>query len=102
MTIISFVSAKGGTGKTSIAASTATVLSHLNLKTLLIDLDYATNGLTLLFLDKISKVVELKGQNKDELRGILEISEEPGERDVRITNVGENLDLLPSTYSYQV
>lgn len=40
------ISGKGGTGKTIIASSVAFVLAHCGFKTLLIDMDFATNGLT--------------------------------------------------------
>lgn len=44
--IVAITSSKGGTGKSIIAASIAYILSHCGFKTLLIDMDLFTHGLT--------------------------------------------------------
>jgi len=49
MTIISLISGKGGSGKTSVALSFAQVLAILQYKVLLIDLDTATHGASYFF-----------------------------------------------------
>ncbi len=43
---ISILSAKGGTGKTSIAVSIGYLLAHCGFKTLLVDMDLFTHGIT--------------------------------------------------------
>lgn len=53
--IISFVSGKGGVGKTALALSLAQILSSLNKRVLLMDLDLATHGATYFFQDKIER-----------------------------------------------
>jgi MinD-like ATPase involved in chromosome partitioning or flagellar assembly len=71
--VICFVSGKGGTGKTTTAASLAKLLATLEKQVLLIDMDAATNGLSLLFLDKL--VLQKQASNEkyifcwDELPG---------------------------------
>ena len=52
-TKISFISGKGGSGKTTISLSLAKMLSDCNIKVLLIDCDTATNGATYFFESKI-------------------------------------------------
>ena len=58
MKTISILSGKGGTGKSSISISIASLLAHCGLRTLIIDLDLFTHGLTFYSLgsslDKIS------------------------------------------------
>ncbi|HEY2361063.1 MAG TPA: ParA family protein [Candidatus Angelobacter sp.] len=49
MTTISLISGKGGAGKTSVALSLAQVLTILNYKVLLVDLDSATHGASYFF-----------------------------------------------------
>ena len=47
--IITFLSGKGGSGKTTLALSTAKLLCDCGLKVLLVDCDLATNGATYFF-----------------------------------------------------
>ena len=47
-------SAKGGSGKTVLCASFAAFLSDLGKKVLVVDVDAATNGLTLLYLSEVN------------------------------------------------
>ncbi len=58
MKTISIISGKGGTGKSSISVSISSLLAHCGFKTLIIDLDLFTHGLTFYSLgsslDKIS------------------------------------------------
>lgn len=51
---ISFISGKGGSGKTTMALSIASILSKCGIKTLLIDCDLSTNGATYFYEDKLS------------------------------------------------
>lgn len=51
---ISFISGKGGSGKTTLALSMASMLSTCGIKTLLIDCDMSTNGATYFHEDKLS------------------------------------------------
>jgi len=63
--VISFISAKGGSGKTVTASSVGHFLARLGFQTLLIDSDASTNGLTLLFLPN---VVGSKSSRKEAFR----------------------------------
>ena len=52
--IISLLSGKGGSGKTTLALSFATMLSDCKIRTLLVDCDLSTNGATYFFEDQMS------------------------------------------------
>ena len=53
--IYCLASAKGGSGKTVLCASFAAFLTELGKKVLMVDLDAATNGLTLLYLNEVNE-----------------------------------------------
>ena len=52
--IISLLSGKGGSGKTTLALSFASMLSDCKIRTLLVDCDLSTNGATYFFEDQMS------------------------------------------------
>ena len=52
---IAFLSGKGGSGKTTLALSIASLLSRCNIKVLLIDCDLSTNGATYFYEGKLSQ-----------------------------------------------
>ena len=93
--VFSFISAKGGTGKTILAASIATLLGGLGKKVLIIDLDAATNGLTLLYLKELSDVKNLQKNDTKELLGIFECY---GSKLPSIININQGIDIIPSAY----
>lgn len=88
--IVTFISSKGGSGKTVTAASLATLLSELGIKVLLIDADAATNGLTLLFLEHL---LRQPPSNSDIDAGLFELS---AERSIALIDVSENLTFIPA------
>lgn len=51
---ITFLSGKGGSGKTTLALSMASLLSSCGVKTLLIDCDLSTNGATYFYEERLS------------------------------------------------
>lgn len=51
--VICFASAKGGSGKTIISATLAKLLTGLGKKVLIVDMDAATNGLSLFYLEEL-------------------------------------------------
>ncbi|MBF0611027.1 MAG: ParA family protein [Magnetococcales bacterium] len=55
--VICFASAKGGAGKTILTASFGSFLADLKKKVLLIDCDWSTHGLTLLYLEPVKKSI---------------------------------------------
>lgn len=94
--IICFCSAKGGVGKTIISASFAKLLSNLGKKILLIDLDAATNGLTLFYLDKL---IKFKKSNHDaKISGIFEVKENA---EITPFEISKNIKMVPSAYVMQ-
>lgn len=54
VTIISFVSGKGGSGKTTTALGMAKLLADVGLKVLVVDLDMATHGATYFFSPQLT------------------------------------------------
>ncbi|MCD7962796.1 MAG: ParA family protein [Rikenellaceae bacterium] len=96
MKVYSFISAKGGSGKTILTATIADFLSQLGKKVLIIDSDGSTNGLTLFYLQDI---LDHRKNNNKIHRGILE--EDRGftlsDNTVKLSN---GVQLIPATYSF--
>lgn len=90
--VICFASAKGGSGKTVISASLAKFLAGLGKKVLLVDMDAATNGLSLFYLEELVKARNL---HAEEARGIFEATE--GKLPTPF-NIDEAVDMIPSVY----
>jgi len=93
---IAFLSGKGGTGKTSIAASISYVLAHCGFKTLIVDIDLFTYGMTFYSLGEYPK------KNQRSLSQIFADNNEDSFIDpILITNTftNGNLFLLPSISS---
>lgn len=94
--IICMASAKGGSGKTSLIATFGSFLSKLNKKILLIDSDFATNGLTLLFLKEVRVKAELIHSTARAPAGLYEGLTKSSDCDV--VELSEHLHLIPATY----
>jgi cellulose biosynthesis protein BcsQ len=93
--VICFVSAKGGTGKTTTSASFAKLLAALGKDVLLIDMDAATNGLTLFFLDKlIIEKLKLLDEGTKPL-GMLEVSDT---NKPQLFSLDNRINFIPATY----
>ncbi len=84
---IAFISGKGGSGKTTVCISIAKLLSELNLKCLLLDFDFATNGMSYFFQNFYKKA------NK----GILNVQEN---MDITAISITDKLDIIPSNTSF--
>ena len=97
--ILCFASAKGGSGKTSLIATMATFLSKLGKRTLLVDSDFATNGLTLLFLKEVRVKSELVHSTARSPVGLSDslTGSQPPDRVV----LSEFLQLVPATFDLQ-
>jgi cellulose biosynthesis protein BcsQ len=93
--IICFVSAKGGTGKTTTSASVAKLLATLGKEVLLIDMDAATNGLSLFFLDKLVQQKQLYKEEEKTAFGLFEASEI---NPLTTLPIDVSLDFLPAVY----
>lgn len=89
---VAIISGKGGTGKTLIAASLGYVLSHCGFKTLLVDADLYTNGLTFLSLAEFPRRIPFS------LYGILEGFDNENVQFIPIPHefCNGNLFILPS------
>jgi cellulose biosynthesis protein BcsQ len=88
-----FASAKGGSGKTILAATIGTLLAHFGQRCLLIDADATTNGMTLLFLEKLVDARRSLGGSAD-LSGLFD----EGEADPLSFQLSQNLSFLPASY----
>lgn len=66
--VITLLSGKGGSGKTTVAISICKLLSDMGLRTLLIDFDFATDGASYFFKDRL----------KPRARALWDIIEEQG------------------------
>lgn len=97
--VICMASAKGGAGKTSLVATFATFLSKLDKKVLIIDSDFSTNGLTLLFLKEMRVKSELIHSTARAPIGLFEGLTIPSECD--IVELSEHLHLIPATFGLQ-
>ncbi len=86
-------SPKGGSGKTTLAATFATLLGGAGFKVLLVDCDEATHGLSLLYLDEIAK--EIKTADND-LFGVFDGGSRDRFRALEVSS--ENVLLVPATY----
>lgn len=93
--VICFASAKGGTGKTICSASFAKLLAGLGKKILLIDMDAATNGLSLLYIEEL--IENKKRFAKEEIlaRGIFEVTDDEIPVPFEIDNT---IDMIPATF----
>src|SRR5262245_24495077 len=93
---ICIASAKGGSGKTSLTATFGAFLSELGLKVLLIDGDFATCGLTLLFLKEVrTKGTSVHTTSRTPV-GLCEAIAEPLACDE--VELSEGLSLIPASY----
>ena len=72
---LALLSGKGGSGKTTLALSIASLLSKCNLAVLYIDCDFSTNGATYFFEDKINE----KTQKLDSFFSYFSEQEEVGQ-----------------------
>jgi cellulose biosynthesis protein BcsQ len=99
--IVSFSSAKGGSGKTVTCISVGRVLAELGAEVLMVDADADTAGMTLLFLDDV-----LAARDNDLTRetpnGGLFDPQAPGSHSFLLTPVEARLTLLPTQYELNV
>ena len=93
--VISFVSAKGGTGKTVISASFAQFLGALNKKGLLIDTDADTNGLTIFYLSGMISARKIMADKNIFATGIFESDKD---RLPTPFKLDKHVDIIPAAY----
>lgn len=100
---LALLSGKGGSGKTTLALSMATMLADCGIKVLLVDCDLSTNGATYFYEDKLPG-----GHIKT--TSFFDILFNKSRGDYQFINISSNFDFLPSisqiskentsTYSY--
>src|SRR6185436_9816284 len=93
---ICIASAKGGAGKTGLTATFGSFLSDLGLKVLLIDGDFATCGLTLLYLKEVGARANAVHSMSRSPVGLCEAIAEPLACDE--VELREGLSLIPASY----
>lgn len=96
---ICIASARGGSGKTTLVATFGTFLAGLGQSVLLIDADFATCGLTLLFLKEVQARAGLLRSRSREPAGLREAIAEPLACDE--VELAEGLVLVPASYGLQ-
>jgi len=94
MKAISFISSKGGSGKTILTATIANFLGKLDKSVLIIDSDGSTNGMTLLYLKEIK-------ENNIDNKNCYGIFEDKFDlKNICYTPISEGVSLLPATYQF--
>jgi cellulose biosynthesis protein BcsQ len=97
--VICFASAKGGSGKTTLTATFAAFLAEVGYKVLLLDCDEATNGLTLLHIDRVNSYPDEMQIPRSEALGLFDIVGDSG-RPPDVIGIGPGLWLGPATFSF--
>lgn len=98
--IYCLASAKGGSGKTVLCASFAAFLAELGKKVLILDVDVATHGLTLLYLNEVNSRKEDGGSCQNNLlpKGLFDGEGFSWEKDV--IQLPNNVHFVPATFSF--
>lgn len=87
--VLALLSGKGGSGKTTLALSIASMLSSCYLKVLLVDCDLSTNGATYFFEEKLM-------QEKDEIGSFYKIFVKGEDKIGKLIKINEYMDFMPS------
>ena len=93
-------SAKGGTGKTVITASLASFLSVLNKKVLIVDVDAATQGMTLMYLKEVKRYSDDVHTEGRVSFGVFDCVGKNCKADIFALKSG--IDFLPATYDFKM
>ncbi len=97
--IFCMASVKGGSGKTVLAATFATILTAIGKRVLIVDTDAATNGLTLLYMNEVIDHREAFGAEHVAIpAGTYELAKE--DQEPELVPLLDGLSLLPATYSF--
>lgn len=93
-TAISFLSGKGGSGKTTLALGVADLLWRCEVKTLLVDCDLSTNGATYFYESLLTTQDEIGQPALLSFNGL--ISGDNNNEEWAPIKIGEGLDFIPS------
>lgn len=88
--VLALLSGKGGSGKTTLALSMASMLSNCKIKVLLIDCDLSTNGATYFYEDKLT---EYGGNINSFYKHIFNPCQNKKEN---LININDYMDFMPS------
>ena len=77
---IAFLSGKGGSGKTTLALTMASLLSDCGVKVLLVDSDLATNGATYFYMDHLPERGSPDLKTKGSFHALTETAAEPSDQ----------------------
>jgi MinD-like ATPase involved in chromosome partitioning or flagellar assembly len=97
--VICMASPKGGSGKTVLTTTFATLLVSMGKRALIVDTDAATNGLTLLHLREVMRYRELLSKEADAPQGIYETRGDV--KRVGLIELPSGVHLIPATYRFQ-
>lgn len=86
---LALLSGKGGSGKTTMALSIASMLASCGIKVLLIDCDLSTNGATYFYENRLS-------DNNGEIISFYKILSEDVARKYQVLNINPYMDFIPS------
>jgi len=102
-TVLSFISAKGGVGKTVTVASIGSLLADLGKRVMMVDLDANTNGLTLLNLQHVvagkSPSRAPSGRERPALQGFFTACQSGTPPDPLLLR--DNLYIVPASYTME-
>jgi cellulose biosynthesis protein BcsQ len=98
--VITFASAKGGSGKTTLTATMGLFLSSIGFRVLMVDCDEATNGLTLLYIDQVNSRRQSSEPGRPKCVGILE-EYDVSKQMADVVELDERLDFIPAVYSFE-
>ena len=98
--VFCLASAKGGSGKTILAANFAKFLSGIGKKCLMVDCDAATHGMTLLY------IAEVTSNSDPKRKGVFDYSgmDKPSSDLIAdsIIEIEDGVHLLPATYRFNI
>mgnify|MGYP002589414427 FL=1 len=91
--ILALLSGKGGSGKTTLALSIASMLSECRLKVLLVDCDLSTNGATYFYEEKLA-------ENTNEISSFYNLfigdTNDDSYKLRKVIKIDEYMDFMPS------
>jgi cellulose biosynthesis protein BcsQ len=91
--VFSFLSPKGGSGKTITAITLAIVLSGLDKRVLIVDADASTNGLSLFYLDEITQY-----KSKHEHGLLFGTLQAEDATTIDVVSVENGIDIAPASF----
>ncbi len=98
--VITFASAKGGSGKTTLTATFGSFLAELGYQVLLVDCDEATNGLTLLYIDEVNSYPVTNQKKRTDCYGVFD-NKDPKILLTDAVSISSGVFLIPAAFSFE-